>query len=109
MGRTLFNTGRSSHIHLNPVRARLVLPGKGQSVLDHPWSSVAGGWALPPGKRSKWLAAEEGLKRFDLPDTVAGRRRLVARLDRCAVEEEIKKCGMPVLPEDVDARGSHFH
>ena len=98
----------ADYIHLNPVRARLVVPKKGQSVLDYPWSSVAGGWALPPGKRPKWLAAEEGLKRFDLPDTVAGRRRMVERLDRRAVEEEIKKCGMPVIPEDVDARCSHL-
>lgn len=96
------------YIHLNPVRARLVVPKKSQSVLDYPWSSVAGGWALPPGKRPKWLAAEEGLMRFDLPDTVAGRRRMVERLDRRAVEEEIKTCGMPVVQEDVDARCSHL-
>ena len=96
------------YIHLNPVRARLVVPKKDQSVLDYPWSSVAGGWALPPGKRPKWLAAEEGLMRFDLPDTVAGRRRMVERLDRRAVEEEIKTCGMPVVQEDVDARCSHL-
>lgn len=98
----------ADYIHLNPVRARLVLPGKGQSVLDYPWSSVAGGWAMPPGKRPKWLAAEDGLKCFDLPDTVAGRRSLVERLDRRAVEEGIKKCGIPVLPEEVDARCSHL-
>ena len=36
------------YIHLNPVRARLVVPKKSQSVLDYPWSSLAGGWALPP-------------------------------------------------------------
>lgn len=96
------------YIHLNPVRARLVVPKKGQSVLDYPWSSVAGGWALPPGKRPKWLAAEEGLMRFDLPDTVAGRRRMVESLDRRAVEEEIKTCGMPVVQEDVDVRCSHL-
>ncbi len=98
----------SDYIHLNPVRARLVLPKRGQSVLDYPWSSVAGGWALPPGKRPKWLAAEDGMKRFDLPDTVAGRRRMVERLDRRAVEEKIKKCGIPLIPEDVDARCSHL-
>jgi hypothetical protein len=78
----------ADYIHLNPVRARLVVPKKGQSVLDYPWSSVAGGWAMPPGKRPQWLAAEEGLIRFDLPDTVAGRRRMAERLDRRAVEEE---------------------
>lgn len=96
------------YLHLNPVRARLVQPGKGQSVLDYRWSSLAGGWALPPGQRPIWLAAAEGLKRFDLPDTVAGRRRAVERLDRRAVEEGIRDCGMPVLAEDVDARCSHL-
>jgi len=98
----------ADYIHLNPVRARLVQPKKGQSVLDYPWSSVAGGWALPPGKRPKWLAAAEGLERFDLPDTLAGRRRMVERLDRSAVEEDFKKCGVPVVPEEVDARCSHL-
>lgn len=98
----------ADYVHLNPVRARLIQPKKGQGVMDYPWSSVAGGWALPPGRRPKWLAAEDGMKRFDLPDTVAGRRRLVERLDRRAVEEEIKKCGVPPVPEEVDARCSHL-
>jgi putative transposase len=98
----------ADYIHLNPVRARLVQPGKGQSVLDYPWSSVAGGWALPKGKRPKWFAAAEGLNRYDLPDTVGGRRSLVERLDRRAVEEEIDRCGLPVVAEDVDARCSHL-
>ena len=31
------------YIHLNPVRAKLIKAGKGESVLDFPWSSVAGG------------------------------------------------------------------
>jgi putative transposase len=69
---------------------------------------VASGWVLPPGKRPKWLAAEAGLGRFDLADTVAGRRRMVERLDRRAVEEETKKCGVPVMAEEVDARCSHL-
>jgi putative transposase len=63
----------ADYVHLNPVRARLIQPKQGQSVVDYPWSSVAGGWALPPGKRPKWLAAEEGLGRFDLPDTLTDR------------------------------------
>jgi hypothetical protein len=54
------------------------------------------------------LAAAEGLKRFDMPNTVACRRRMVERLDRRAVEAEIKKCGMPVIAKDVDARCSHL-
>ena len=98
----------ADYIHLNPVRARIVRPKAGQSVLDYPWSSVAGGWARPPGRRPQWLAATGGLERFDLPDTVAGRRRMVEHLDRRAVAEEIKECGVPALPEEVDARCSHL-
>ena len=30
------------YIHLNPVRAGIVVPQRGQSVMDFPWSSVAG-------------------------------------------------------------------
>ena len=96
------------YIHLNPVRAGVIKPGAGQSVLDFPWSSVAGGWTLPPNRRPKWLAAQEGLRRFDLPDSVAGRRRLVEQLDRRAIEEEIKTCGVPPVAADVDARSSHL-
>ena len=61
------------YIHLNPVRARIIRPKAGQSVLDYAWSSIAGGYALPPRKRAKWLAAEAGLKAFHLADTTPGR------------------------------------
>jgi putative transposase len=96
------------YIHLNPVRARIIRPKAGQSVLDYPWSSLAGGYALPPKKRAKWLDVESGLKAFNLPDTTAGRRRMVERLDRRAVGEEIKSCGVPPQSEEVDARSSHL-
>ncbi len=33
---------------------------------------------------------------------------MVERLDRRAVEEEIKECGFPVVPEDADARCNHL-
>jgi len=96
------------YIHLNPVRAKLIRPGKGDSVLDFPWSSVMGGYALPPTKRAKWLAAEHGLKSFGCEDTTAGRRRFVERLDKRAVEESARDCGVPLVPEEVDARVSHL-
>jgi hypothetical protein len=47
--------------------------------------SVKRGNQTKPFAFPKWLAAEEGLMRFDLPDTVAGRRRMVERLDHRAV------------------------
>ena len=96
------------YIHLNPVRARIIRPKAGQSVLGYPWSSLAGGYALPPAKRAKWLDAAAGLKAFNLPDTVAGRRGMVERLDKRAASEEIKSCGVPPQAEGVDARASHL-
>ena len=95
------------YIHLNPVRAGMIDPRRGESVLDYPWSSVAGGYALPPGRRAKWLVAAHGLAVWECADTTAGRRRFIERLDRRAVEEEAAGCGVPLLPEERDARCSH--
>ena len=95
------------YIHLNPVRARISDARRGEGIMDYPWSSVAGGYALPPGRRAKWLAAAHGLAVFECADTAAGRRRFIERLDRRAVEEAAR-CGVPVLPEEMDARCSHL-
>ena len=96
------------YIHLNPVRAGIIRPEREQSILDFPWSSVAGGYALPPGKRAKWLAAEAGLSACGVEDTTVGRRHFVERLDRRAVLEERGRCGVPVLEAEIDARCSHL-
>ena len=96
------------YIHLNPVRAGKVRPFAGQSILDYPWSSVAGGYALAPGKRAAWLAASEGLKEFGCADTTAGRRRFVERLDSRAVEEGAEKAGIPLVSPEMDARRSQL-
>lgn len=96
------------YIHLNPVRAGLVRVAQKQSVLDYPWSSVRTGYAVPPSRRAKWLAAADGLAVFGLPDTTAGRRKFVERLDQRAVEEGARRAGVVPLPEEVDARCSHL-
>ena len=96
------------YIHLNPVRARLIQPGKGQSVADYLWSSIAGGYALPPSRRPAWLAASDGLAALGLSDTVAGRRQMVERLNRRAIEEQVDHCGVPILGPEVDGRCSHL-
>lgn len=96
------------YIHLNPVRARMIRPKAGQSVMDYAWSSIAGGYALPPKKRAKWLDAASGLKAFRVVDTVPGRRQMVERLDKRAVSEEIKSCGVPPQAKEVDQRSSHL-
>ena len=96
------------YIHLNPVRAKLIRPGKGHSVLDYAWSSLASAYAVVPKRMAKWLAVEAGFKAFELEDTAGGRRKMVERLDRRAVAEEMKSCGVPPLSEEVDTRCSHL-
>ena len=78
----------------------------GQSVMDFPWCSVAGGYALPPRGRVVWLAAESGLGAFDCADTAAGRRRRVERLDSRAKDERRDACGVATRVEEADARRS---
>jgi putative transposase len=96
------------YIHLNPIRAGLVGKTKGTDLLDYPWSSLAGGYALPPSKRAPWLAAEYGLKSFGLADTAAGRKSFVERLEQRAEAESRKKCGLPPEDETQDGRMSHL-
>ena len=96
------------YIHLNPVRARIIEPRRGESVMDYAWSSVAGGYALAARRRAGWLAAGHGLSVFKSKDDTAGRRRFVERLERRAVEEEVARCGVPAMAEEVDARCSHL-
>jgi REP element-mobilizing transposase RayT len=96
------------YIHLNPVRAKLVKARSGQSVLDYPWSSVAGGCALPPGRRPRWLAAGDALGAFACADTARGRRKWVERLDRLASQGETENCGVALPPAEADGRCSHL-
>jgi putative transposase len=96
------------YIHLNPARAGLIDPEKGQGVLDYPWSSVAGGYALSPGKRAKWLDAASGLDAFGFPDTLEGRRGFVRRLDERVVNEGLERVGLPDMRAEVDKRLSRL-
>ena len=94
------------YIHLNPARSG-IRSGRRESVLDYPWSSLAGGYALPARKRPKWLAADVGLERLGYRDTAAGRRKMVEELDRRA-RSEGRQSGLVPLPDEIDARTSHL-
>ena len=96
-----------NYIHLNPVRAGIVSGRRGESVLDYPWSSLAGGYALPAGQRPKWFAADVGMERLGYRDTAAGRRKMVEELDQRALSDG-RKSGLVPLPDEVDARMSHL-
>jgi hypothetical protein len=96
------------YIHLNPVRAGLIVPSRRQSVKDYPWSSVAGGYALPTRLRAPWLECRAGLEAYGFADDTRGRRRFVERLDRRAAEETRGQCGVVEPPADGDRRMSHL-
>jgi putative transposase len=51
----------TDYIHLNPVRAGRIRPKEGASIRDYPWSSVAAGYALSPGRRPNWWSAETAI------------------------------------------------
>ncbi len=96
------------YIHLNPARAGLVNAQTGLGLLGYPWSSLAGGYAVPPGKRSHWLAVRDGLKAFDCSDTPAGRRAWLKRLEQRAAKEAGENCGLPAATVGADARLSNL-
>ena len=96
------------YIHLNPVRSKSIRPKSGKSVLAYKWSSLAGGYALPPKERPLWLDTERAFKTFKLEDNAAGRRQFVKRLDQRAQAEATAECGVPPLPPEADARSSHL-
>jgi len=95
------------YIHLNPCRAGLVDVSQGRSVLDYPWSSLAGGYALMPHQRAKWLAAGQGLAIMGVEDSVEGRKKMIERLDKRAVEER-ERSGWVAVDAEADKRGSHL-
>jgi len=84
------------YVHLNPARAEIISPGhdKRNSLIDYPWSSIARGYALAPGKRPPWLNAAAGLELFGFGDTVKDRRRFVKRLDGRMAAESAEQCGL---------------
>src|SRR6476619_1243850 len=88
------------YIHLNPVRAGIIRPKQGQSIIDYPWSSVASAYALPTRRRAPWVAVADGLEESGLADDTQGRRRFVERLDERGREEARRTCGVAEAPED---------
>jgi hypothetical protein len=104
-GLAVYHTTLWDYLHLNPCRAGLIDYAKGKSLLDYPWSSLAGGFALPPGKRPAWLASAEVFGMLGIPDTAAGRREMVEHLDQRG-RTEGKRSGIPAKVEGLDGRVS---
>jgi len=104
-GQPAYHTTLWDYLHLNPCRAGLVDYAKGKSLLDYPWSSLAGGFALPFSKRPAWLASAEVFGMLGYPDTAAGRREMVEQLDQRG-RTEGKMSGIPEKVAGVDGRMS---
>lgn len=91
------------YLHLNPWLAGLIDYASGGSLLDYPWTSLAGGFALPGARRPKWLACGEVFARMGHADTVAGRRRMVEDLDARG-KAEGRESGIVPKADGVDGR-----
>jgi hypothetical protein len=83
------------YIHLNSVRARMIRTKAGQSVMNYTWSSIAGGYALPPKKRAKWLDAAASLKAFNQ------RGEVMRRVMLNAAFAEVAASGINRVPDTV--------
>ncbi len=90
------------YVHLNPARAGLIDPSKGNSLLKYRWSSLARGYAVAFSKRPEWLKVETGLSLVQCGDTVKGRRAYVARLDDRLREEKTEHSGGPNAGDNPD-------
>ncbi len=73
----------------------------------HPVWWEATHWCRSEGRRAKWLAAADGLRRLSDEDCVEGRRQMVEDLDQRA-RDEGEAGEVEPLPENFDARMSHL-
>ena len=67
------------YVHLNPVRAKLVRPGRPLAAYE--WSSWPA-YLEPPRRRWPWLRVDRLLGEYGIPrDSAAGRRQLATALE----------------------------
>jgi putative transposase len=66
------------YVHLNPVRAGMIGEGEGFDSME--WTSLRE-YRKPPTKRFEWMESTKGFETVGLPDTTAGRRRYLERLE----------------------------
>ena len=85
------------YIHLNPVRAGLVRLGKGERLLDYPWSSLPG--YVRKRERPAWLTVKRAFEAQELEDSQSGRRRMHENLERRAAEDRAERAGLGVVDE----------
>lgn len=82
------------YVHLNPVRAGLIDVDRGKGLLDHAWSSLGTGYAVPASKRLAWLEVRTGLSIAGCSDSPSGRRSYVLRLEQIARSAGGRRCGV---------------
>lgn len=77
----------SDYIHLNPVRAGMILVG--QRLFDFPWSSYR--WYVTKNGRPVWFDPVRVLGELGFEDTAAGRRQYAERMRQRAMDEFAEK------------------
>ena len=78
------------YVHLNPVRAGLV--SKAEGIEAYRWCSLSD-YIKPKRSRRAWVAVERGLRHLSLPDTAAGRRRLLEWTERLVDWKKPREAG----------------
>jgi REP element-mobilizing transposase RayT len=74
------------YVHLNPVRAKLLLPEK--KLRDYVWSSWPD-YLKPPEQRPRWLRVDRLLGELHIPkDSVSGREALEQHLEVRRAQED---------------------
>ena len=79
------------YVHLNPVRAGLVVEKDG--LESYAWSSLSSYLSLA-ARRPKWLETERGLGVCGCADTAGGRREFLAMLERRVDWNSPRKSGV---------------
>jgi putative transposase len=83
------------YVHLNPVRAGLVMLKDG--LESYAWSSLSAAWLCLPTKRKDWMEVERGLRCWGFQDNAAGRRKYLEHLEQI-VNRDGEEAGR-LLPE----------
>ncbi|MDB4491602.1 hypothetical protein N9260_01115 [bacterium] len=72
----------------------MVSTGEDLGLISYPLSSLASAYAIAPSKRDAWMDVGYSLGFFGFAASVAGRRKMVERLEVRADEEEADRCGL---------------
>ena len=82
------------YAHLNPVRAGIIKPGKEQSVMDYPWSSVAGGEYISGSELDFRTFSDEQRSKREPADSQEQVARTETAQSPSQMDRAVEKCSL---------------